>query len=211
MRTSALTMLCFLALAATMWVTAAPAQEPADVAVCNTGRDQQAAIAACSRLIADRALEASVRSAALVRRAQLYSVLSGRDFITAVEIDPGNTTARKARARHYAAFARSDQAIADYNEAIRLDPNDAEVYRERGNVWLLQKNYSAAVADYRKAIELKPIDSAGAWGQCQASASWTNAFFNCLHVADDASQPANVRAEAQLRVDSVTDRRGAAR
>jgi tetratricopeptide (TPR) repeat protein len=192
-------------------VTPAPAQQPSDVAGCKTGRDQQAAVAACSRLIADEALPASARSEALVRRALIYSALSGRDFITALEIDPANATVRKARAHHHFATGRFDQAIADYNEAIRLDPSDAAAYRGRGDGWLMQKNYSAAVADYRKAIELMPSDPSQALEQCRVSASWTNAFFNCVQAADDATLPAERRAEAERRRDGLTGGSGATR
>ena len=100
----------------------------------------------------------------------------------------------------------ADQAIEDFNEAIRLDPSDAEAYHGRGDVRLRQKRFNEAIGDYRKSIELKPIDASAAWNQCRISASWTGAFFNCTRVADDMSQPADNRAEAQRRLDAVMGR-----
>jgi tetratricopeptide (TPR) repeat protein len=188
--------------------------QPVDVSDCRTPRgaalapemDRQRAIEACSRVIGDAALPASVRSDALLTRADIYGLLSAMDLKTAVEIDPANSTLRKRRGHHYAASGRFEQAIEDYNEAIRLDPNDAEAYRERGDVRLRQKRYQEAIADYRKSIQLKPIDASAAWGQCRISASWMNAFFNCTRVADDMSQPADNRAEAQRRLDGMMGR-----
>jgi tetratricopeptide (TPR) repeat protein len=211
MRISKLTFLCLLAITATMLVGPAAAQQPTDISACRTEKDRQRAIEACSRTIADATLPASIRSDALVTRAIIYNLLGAMDFKTAVEIDPANTSVRKARAHHHFTSGRFDQAIADYDEAIRMDPGDANAYRERGGAWLMQKRYSEAIADYRKAIELKPIDSSGAVRQCQISASWTNVFFHCTHVADDMSQPAEIRADAQRRLDSMMGRAGTVR
>ena len=89
--------------------------------------------------------------------------------------------------------------------AIRLDPSDAEAYRGRGDVRLLQKRFSEAIADYRKSIELEPTDASMEWRDA-GRASWTGAFFSCTRVADDMSQPADNRAEAQRRLDGVMGR-----
>ena len=210
MRTSTLTFLCLLAMTATSPVGPAAAQQPTDAAACRSEKDRQRAIEACSRIIGDATLPASVRADALVSRAFIYHLLGARDFQAAVETDPANTGVRKLRAYHYFRSGGFEQAIADYNEAIRMDPKDADAYRQRGDVWLMRKRYSEALADYRKAIELAPVDSASAWAQCRISASWTNAFFNCTQVADDMSQPAENRAHAQSWLDNVMGRSGTA-
>ena len=204
---------CLLGMTATMQVTPASAQ-PVDVSACRMPsgaalapeKDRQRAIEACSRVIGDAALPASIRSDALLTRGDIYGLLSAIDLKTAVEIDPANIALRKRRGHHYFASGRFDQAIEDFNEAIRLDPSDAEAYRGRGDVRLRQKRYNEAIGDYRKSIELKPIDASAAWNQCRISASWTGAFFNCTRVADDMSQPADNRAEAQRRLDAVMGR-----
>jgi tetratricopeptide (TPR) repeat protein len=211
MRTSDPTFLCLLAITATVLVRPAAAQQPGDVSACRSEKDRQRAIEMCSRVIADAALPASVRSDALVTRAFIYNLLGAIDFQTAVDIDPANTTVRKARAHYHSTSGRFEQAIADYDEAIRIDPSDADGYRARGDVRLKQKHYGEAIADYRKATELKPIDSMAARWQCQASASWTNAFFHCTHVADDTSQPAEIRADAQRRLDRMMGWSGSSR
>jgi tetratricopeptide (TPR) repeat protein len=169
-------------------------------------KDRQRALEVCSRVIGEAALPASIRSDALLTRAGIYSLLSAMDLKAAVEIDPANIALRKRRGYHYFAIERFDQAIEDYNEAIRLDPNDAEAYSGRGDVRLRQKRYNEAIGDYRKSIQLKPIDASTAWGRCRVSASWTSAFFSCVQVADDMTQPAENRAEAQRRLDGVMGR-----
>ena len=193
--------------------------QPVDVSACRMPpgaalapeKDRQRAIEACSRVIGDAALPASVRSDALLTRAVIYSFLSAMDLKAAVEIDPANIALRKQRGHHYFAIERFDQAIEDYNEAIRLDPNDAGAYHGRGDVRLRQRRYNEAIGDYRKSIQLKPIDASTAWIRCRASASWALAFFSCVQVADDMTQPADNRAEAQRRLDGVMGRGGTAR
>src|SRR5262245_45748922 len=142
MRELALLLTCVLGVAAFAHVRSATAQEPEDVSACRTERDRQRAVEACSRVIADATLPASIRSEALAKRANIYSLLSALDFKTAIEIDPANTAVRKTRAYHYFASGRFEQAVADYTEAVRLDPGDAAAYRGRGDARLMQKRYS---------------------------------------------------------------------
>jgi tetratricopeptide (TPR) repeat protein len=211
MRESALILICVVGVASVVHVSPVAAQQRTDVSACRIEMDRQRTIEACSRVIADATLPASIRADALVTRALIYSFLSATDFTTAIEIDPANPAVRKRRGHHYFASGRFDQAVTDYQEAIRLDPNDAEAYHGRGDAWLMQKRYSEAIADYRRSLELKPVASSTGWGQCRASASWTSAFFHCTQVADDTSQPAEVRAEAQRRLDGMMGRSGTAR
>jgi tetratricopeptide (TPR) repeat protein len=114
-------------------------------------RDRQRALEVCSRVIGDAALPASVRSDALLTRADIYSLLIAIDLKTAVELDPANIVLRKRRGYRYFTMERFDIAIPDYSEAIRLDPNDAEAYRERGDVWLRRERFGEAIADYRQS------------------------------------------------------------
>jgi tetratricopeptide (TPR) repeat protein len=210
MRALKVAFLCIVAIMVADVARPAVAQQPADVSACRSERDRQRKIEACSRVIGDATLPASVRAEALVSRAIIYNLLGAIDFKDAVGIDPASGSIRKARASYHFSSGRLEQAIADYDEAIRIDPGDAAAYHQRGDVRLMQKRYSEAIADYRKAIELKPIDAKAAWGQCQASASWLNAFFHCTHVAGDVSQAAEVRASAQRRLDSMMGRAGSA-
>lgn len=104
--------------------------QPVDVSACRMPpgaalapeKDRQRAIEACSRVIGDAALPASVRSDALLTRAGIYSLLSAMDLKTAVEIDPANIALRKRRGYHYFTIERFDQAIEDYNEGDSSGP-----------------------------------------------------------------------------------------
>ncbi len=84
-------------------------------------------IAACTRIILNRATSAS-------NRAIFY-------------YDRGNA---------YFGKGQYDQAIADYDEAIKLNPKLAGAYANRGNAYENKGQDDQAIADYDEAIELKP-------------------------------------------------------
>lgn len=191
--------------------SSAGAEGSSDVTACRTEREPQRGIDACSRVIADASLPASARAAALQTRGHIYGRTRRRDlalldFTQAIEIEPQNPFGYKTRGYAYSTMEDFERALTDYGEAIRLDPQDAAAYRERGDVRLIQRRYEEARADYATAIRLKPPGSS--FGQCQASASLTNAFFHCTHVTLDDTQPEAARAHAQRRLDDMTGARG---
>jgi Tfp pilus assembly protein PilF len=217
MPSSSTTLACLVGLALLAPAETAPAaetaaaQESAALLACHSETDAERGLAACTRVIDDAAAPASVRAQALLRRAFLYN-RTGRhdlgrlDYARAVEVDPTNTEARRMLAHIRASSGHHEQAVAEYSNVIRIDPRDADAYRGRGDVRLSQKRYDEAIADYRMALQLKPVASSTGWGQCQASASVTNAAFHCLQVTDDTSQPADIRADAQRRLDRMMGR-----
>lgn len=177
--------------------------ESSDLATCRTAREPERGIEACSRVIAEAGAP-RVLAEALVSRGRLYGRTRNRDlaladYTQAIALEPDNPSAYKVRGGAYAGAQDFEGALADYGEAIRLDAQDADAYRARGDVRVRQRQYDEALADYAAAIRLKPPrDSTG---QCRMSASLYGAFFHCTHVVLDAAQSADVRAEAQRRLD----------
>ena len=100
-----------------------------DVRDCAFGQPPQAAIAACTRLLAYPKVRANKK------------VLAG---------------AHSLRGIAYARLKQYRQAIADYRQAIRLNPRDAEPYYNRGIAYFRLKQYRQALSDYRQAIRLNP-------------------------------------------------------
>lgn len=178
--------------------------ESFDLAICRTAKEHERGIEACSRIIAEAGTP-RVLAEALVQRGRFYGRTRNRDlaladFTAAIALEPDNPFAYKVRGGAYFGAQDFERALADYSEAIRLDAQDAEAYRVRGDVRVRQRQYDEARADYAAAIRLKPpgMDSVG---QCRISASLYGAFFHCTHVVLDAAQSADIRAEAQRRLD----------
>lgn len=102
------------------------AAAPNDRAACREEtKDSDAAIAACSRLIAARALQG-----------------------------PPLANAYRVRGEHYRFKKEYERAIQDLSEAIRLNPKDAQAYFDRGFVYKLQDDCERAIADFSAVIEL---------------------------------------------------------
>src|SRR5215510_5055177 len=53
------------------------------------------------------------------------------DFSEALQSDPGNLTALRARARLYWAAGDAAKARADFDEAVRIQPGNAQLYAAR--------------------------------------------------------------------------------
>src|SRR5262245_28867764 len=101
-----------------------------DRVVCLEGREQ-AAIAACTRLIHSGALTKEERADAFYHRA-----------------------------RGWAAIVEYDSAIRDFDEIAGLFPDHPGTFNARGLVYARKQDYERAIADYDRAIALDPTDSA---------------------------------------------------
>jgi tetratricopeptide (TPR) repeat protein len=183
-----------------------------DVDVCRASKEPEMGIETCSRAIADSAASKSVRAELLLHRAWFYNRSRQRelailDYAQALEVDPDNLQARRLRALAYANQDNWARALADYDELIRRGPDDPEGYQARGDVKIFQGEYEEAIRDYRKAIALHPKGRESSLLGCQVSASLTVAFFSCVGVAYDLTQPASARAQAQERLDTLRAQR----
>jgi tetratricopeptide (TPR) repeat protein len=83
-------------------------------------------VAACTRLINDRASPMNVRAFAYTMRASFLQ--ASKDL---------------------------DRALADQNESIRLDPKEAHSYYARGTIYRDKGELRRAIEDYNRSLELK--------------------------------------------------------
>ena len=74
----------------------------------------------------------------------------------AIQLEPGDSSYRIARADSYSAQGKYKMAMADYNDAIRLEPQNPATWVARGNEWRRDLKLDRAIADYSRAIELDP-------------------------------------------------------
>jgi tetratricopeptide (TPR) repeat protein len=138
----------------------------ADVEAC-AGRDQDAAITACSRLLKDRRkIPASLVEMVLVARANAYSFKERYDEALsdcheAIQIKPDHAFAYQTRAYAYQGKHDYDRAIRDYDQAIQLDPGVALVYLDRGIVYLNKGELDRAIDDLDRGLRLAPDLVAG--------------------------------------------------
>lgn len=125
--------LLFSVFFATM-LSGASAQSPAPLMDCAFGA-LDAKIAACTKLIEARQLDAA-------RMAMAHT----------------------NRGRWYVEKKKPDQALTDFNRAVELDPTLAQAYYERGLLHAKAGRNEQAIADYRKALEYNPGDGAARAG-----------------------------------------------
>jgi tetratricopeptide (TPR) repeat protein len=109
-----------------------------DLATC-FGPDADAAISACTAIIASQERSPTELAQAHVLRGTAY-------------FNKGNY----------------DNALKDYNEAIELDPSNPVASYDRGNIRNSVGQYKKAIDDYTKAIELKPTYAAAFNNRCFA-------------------------------------------
>ena len=68
-------------------------------------------------------------------------------------------TAYDLRGQAYENKGDHDRAIADFNKSLELNPNKAAPYVNRGRAYSGKGDYDPAIADYDRAVQLDPKDA----------------------------------------------------
>jgi tetratricopeptide (TPR) repeat protein len=151
--------------AATLALLAGPAQAQrgSDWRDCN-GRDADARISACSRII-DKAgsRNSTMRAGAFNNRGIAYFSKGEldralRDFDEAIAAKPNNAVLHHNRGLALYNKGDNEGAIRSYEEAIALQPRYAMAHNDRANVYFRMKEYDKAISGYDDAIRMQPRD-----------------------------------------------------
>ncbi len=134
----------------------------ADVLVdCKSARSGEMRIAACTEIIASRAVDPSVRAEALRRRAAAYAERAANreaesDYTEALRLEPAVASSLTARANVRLALGNADGAISDLTDAIRMGGGTAGLLMARGYAHLVKNDADAALADFDAVVALQP-------------------------------------------------------
>ncbi len=125
----------------------------------------------------------------------------------AIQLEPGDSSYRIARADSYSAQGKYKMAMADYNDAIRLEPQNPATWVARGNEWRRDLKLDRAIADYSRTIELDPryapayVARGYVWKQRRAFDKAIEEFTNLIRL-----EPQNALAhQALARILSTCD------
>jgi tetratricopeptide (TPR) repeat protein len=138
-----------------------------DLADCGVVGDYDAQIAACTRVIDDKATPEHERAIALFNRGSVYDTKGQYDEALA---DYNVLLRARPVALVYAnrGFVRQklhdyDHSIADLTEALRLDPALAQAHKWRGVSYVNIGDNKRALADFDAALRLDPTDDEVHW------------------------------------------------
>lgn len=141
-----------------------PLQAPG--AACSQSGNPDEWIAACSRLLQQRALPFHRQVKAHFRLGAGYALKGDHDravteFDKVLALDPRDTDAYVERALSLEALGERGRAIADFTAALAdaeaalaARPNDAEAHFARGRAFSLIGHHDRAVADLARALAL---------------------------------------------------------
>jgi eukaryotic-like serine/threonine-protein kinase len=79
-----------------------------------------------------------------------------REFLRAIELDPGYLWAHHWYALFLAAMGRHQESIAEIKRALEIDPTSAQVRMVYGMILYLARYYDRAVEELTRAVELEP-------------------------------------------------------
>jgi tetratricopeptide (TPR) repeat protein len=79
-----------------------------------------------------------------------------REFLRAVELNPGYATGRRWYAQLLSALGRHEEAIAEVERALELDPLSLIIHTAVGDVLFYARRYERAIAYYRRSLEMDP-------------------------------------------------------
>lgn len=156
----------FLYPAVALALLAGPAQARggSDWRDCN-GRDVDARISACSRIIdqAGSRSNSTMRASAFNNRGIAYFSKGEfdraiRDFDEAIAAKPNNPVLYHNRGMALYNKGDNEGAIRSYEQAISIHPRYAMAHNDRANVFFRMKEYDRAISGYDDAIRLQPRD-----------------------------------------------------
>ena len=131
---------------------------------CN-GRDVDARISACSRIIDQSGgRNSQMRAGAFNNRGIAYFSKGEfdravRDFDEAISAKPNNPVLHHNRGMALYGKGDNEGAIRSYDEAISIHPKYAMAYNDRANVHFRMKEYDKAISGYDEAVRLQPRDA----------------------------------------------------
>jgi tetratricopeptide (TPR) repeat protein len=131
---------------------------------CRAATSPEARLAACSRLIEDRAsppdqkaLAYRFRGRTRVEAGALEAAIA--DLDAAIRLAPSDSQAFVFRAQARLGRGDVEGAVADYAEVVRLRPRSPVGYSGRGHAHLVKGRAMEAVADFSEAIRLSPASA----------------------------------------------------
>jgi tetratricopeptide (TPR) repeat protein len=136
-----------------------------DATTCSTeSSPADAAIAACTRLIASRKLAGAQlatihfwRAVHANRKGDYVRVIE--DASASLKIKPSQVELLNLRGSAFYDRGEYDIAIADFNDALRIGPPHSIIFHNRANAHRSKGDYARAVDDYSQAIKLAPNDA----------------------------------------------------
>jgi TolB-like protein/DNA-binding winged helix-turn-helix (wHTH) protein/Flp pilus assembly protein TadD len=81
---------------------------------------------------------------------------AGKEFLRAIELNPGYATAHHWYAWHLALLRRYDEAIAEMKKAENLDPLSLVINADLAELLVLAHSYDESILQSRKTIEMDP-------------------------------------------------------
>jgi TolB-like protein/DNA-binding winged helix-turn-helix (wHTH) protein/Flp pilus assembly protein TadD len=81
---------------------------------------------------------------------------AGKEFLRAIELNPGYATAHHWYAWHLALLHRYDEALAEMRKATSLDPLSLVINADLAELLALAHSYDESIQQSRKAIEMDP-------------------------------------------------------
>jgi len=169
-----------------------------DIAGCVQTKDNDAAIAGCTRIIDDGKVKPKGKAAAFFNRGNAHSAKGDftaaiADYDETIKLDPKNASALTNRGTAHSEKGEADAAFADFDEAIKRNPRYASAYFNRANAYAAKGDGDRAVADYTMSIRYDRRN--------------VNAYIarGALHLASGAA----VKARADMLLATRLDRRNA--
>ena len=153
-----------LAAIASFLVFSSPATAQTELGACN-GRDMDASISACGKLIENTTLPAGFRGTAYRNRAirllalgRLDDALS--DLSNDLKLEPRDAVGLTIRATVYLKLGKVGNASLDLNKALVLNPSLPQAFVAKGLLEYQSGDLDAAIYDSSKAIDLDSRQSA---------------------------------------------------